>query len=113
MNVQGNIFKGLEHSQDEEFTEVLLNVDGFRLERIVSTGQNTPHGEWLNQDLHEWVVMLSGKAQLSFADSNEVIELEPGDYLNIPAHRCHRVERTDPSEPTVWIAIHYGVKMAS
>lgn len=113
MTVLGNIFEALEHSQDEEFTEALLNVDEFRLERIVSTGQHTSDGEWLDQDLDEWVVMLTGKAQLSFEDSNEVIDLEPGDFLNIPAHRRHRVEWTDPSEPTIWLAVHYGVKMAS
>ena len=28
--------------------------------------------------------------------------------VNIPAHRRHRVEWTDPHEPTIWLAVHYG-----
>ncbi|MDP7638693.1 MAG: cupin domain-containing protein [Candidatus Hydrogenedentes bacterium] len=113
MNVLGNIFNSIRQFQDEEFSESLLHAKGFRLERIISTGQRTPNGEWLNEDLDEWVVMLTGKAYLSFGDSNEIIDLKPGDYLNIPAHRRHRVEWTDPSEATVWLTIHYRVEDAS
>jgi len=25
----------------------------------------------------------------------------------IPAHRLHRVEWTDATEPTIWLALHY------
>jgi cupin 2 domain-containing protein len=35
-------------------------------------------------------------------------ELNTGDYLNIPAHCRHRVDWTDPSRTTIWLAIHYG-----
>jgi cupin 2 domain-containing protein len=35
------------------------------------------------------------------------VAMKPGDYLDIPAHRRHRVEWTDPAQPTVWLAIHY------
>lgn len=107
MNVLGNIFEQCVQSQDEEFFESLVTTGGFRLERIISTGHRTPGGEWLNQDRDEWVVMLTGKAHLSFEDSNDIVELRPGDYLSIPAHRRHRVEWTDPSEATIWLAIHY------
>jgi hypothetical protein len=27
---------------------------------------------------------------------------------NIPAHRRHRVEYTDPDSETVWLALHYS-----
>ena len=37
----------------------------------------------------------------------EPLELGPGDYVDLPAHRRHRVEWTTPDEPTVWLAIHY------
>lgn len=106
-HVLGNLFEHSGHSNDEELTEILLNQNGVRLERIVSTGQRTPDREWLDQDFDEWVVMLTGSARLSFADSGESVDLKPGDYLNIPAHRRHRVEWTDPSEATIWVAIHY------
>jgi cupin 2 domain-containing protein len=38
------------------------------------------------------------------------VEMKPGDFLNIPAHRRHRVEWTTPGEPTIWLAVHYGPK---
>jgi len=33
--------------------------------------------------------------------------LSHGDRLAIPAHVRHRVEWTDATEPTVWLAVHY------
>ena len=39
----------------------------FCLMRIVSTGQATPEGEWLDQDDNEWALVLSGSAVISFA----------------------------------------------
>jgi cupin 2 domain-containing protein len=32
----------------------------------------------------------------------------PGAYVHIPAHRKHRVEWTDPNQPTIWLAVHYS-----
>lgn len=90
-----------------ELIETLLRGGRFRLERIVSTGQETPKGQWYDQSEDEWVVLLSGAAQLRFASDEQHIELKPGDYLNIPAHSRHRVEWTDPTQSTVWLALHY------
>ena len=36
-----------------------------------------------------------------------VVELLPGDTINIPAHQKHRVEWTSPNKPTVWLAVFY------
>jgi cupin 2 domain-containing protein len=33
--------------------------------------------------------------------------LHPGDHVVIPAHRRHRVEWTDSTEKTIWLALHY------
>lgn len=110
VEVLGNIFGVPGGSREEEITETLLDTEGFRLERIVSTGQKTPDGEWYDQDVDEWVVVLTGKARLKFEDSDELVDLGPGDYRNIPAHSRHRVEWTTPSEPTIWLTIHYGPK---
>jgi cupin 2 domain-containing protein len=33
--------------------------------------------------------------------------LGPGDHVHIAAHRRHRVEWTDPVEPTLWLALHH------
>jgi cupin 2 domain-containing protein len=51
------------------------------------------------------VLLIQGAARLRLSD--EAVELKPGDFLNIPAHRKHRVEWTSPGELTIWLAIHY------
>lgn len=92
---------------DEQLTE-LLAAPGLRIERIVSTGQATPDGEWLDQPQAEWVILLRGAARLRFAVEAKPRLLKPGDYASIPAHCRHRVEWTTPREPTVWLAVHYA-----
>ena len=91
---------------DERFDE-LLRGDGFRLERILSTGQASPAGQWYDQDQAEWVLVLRGSAQLQFEGEAESVELGPGDYVLIPPHCRHRVQWTDPRYPTVWLALHF------
>jgi cupin 2 domain-containing protein len=93
--------------RDEEF-KYLLAAPGLRIERIVSTGQATPPGEWLDQAQAEWVILLRGSATLHFADEDQPRALRPGDYVNIPAHCRHRVEATAAGEPTIWLAVHYA-----
>jgi cupin 2 domain-containing protein len=102
-----NLFAPIPPEITAEIFQDLLATPNFRLERIVSTGQATPAGEWLHQDGHEWVALLTGSAGLRFEDEPEPRVLSPGDYLLIPAHRRHRVEWTDPAGPTVWLALHY------
>ncbi|RLB57651.1 MAG: hypothetical protein DRG80_07875 [Deltaproteobacteria bacterium] len=102
-----NIFSPLLVPAADEWFETLLQSKNFRLERIVSQGHISPDNFWHDQDQAEWVILLSGGARLLFANQNEEIELHPGDYLNIPAHRKHRVVWTDPDQPSVWLAIHY------
>jgi cupin 2 domain-containing protein len=48
---------------------------------------------------------LKGAARLRFEDS--IVEMKPGDFVNIPAHKKHRVEWTTPDEPTIWLAVFY------
>jgi len=115
-----NIFNSLKTSSAEEVTEEvfekLFSTSCFTLEKIVSTGQSTPPGQWYDQTQDEWVILLSGSAGLSFeTDETEKTEktvqvLHPGDYIHIPAHQRHRVEWTDSSQPTVWLALHYRNK---
>ena len=81
----------------QELFEPLLEGGPFRLERIVSTGQMTPAGEWYDQDWPEWVALLTGAARVRFADPDELIDLRPGDAVNIPAHRRHRRTRWPPN----------------
>ncbi|NIA20254.1 MAG: cupin domain-containing protein [Xanthomonadaceae bacterium] len=102
-----NIFSSFPVPAADEWIETLLQSKNFRLERIVSHGQTSPDNFWYDQDHPEWVILLSGSARLLFADQNQEIELYPGDYLSIPAHRKHRISWTDPGKPSVWLAIHY------
>ncbi len=100
-----NIFDLPSSLPNKELFESLVSADNILIERIISTGQTTPPGEWYDQDQDEWVILLQGFASLSYADGSE-IKLTKGDYLFIPAHQKHRVEYTS-SEPTcIWLAIH-------
>ena len=101
-----NLFADLPANLPAELTNTLLEAADVRIERIVSHGHASPEGFWYNQDRHEWVVVLKGAARLRFED--ETNELKPGDFVNIPAHRKHRVEWTTPDEPTIWLAVHYN-----
>ncbi|WP_439625143.1 cupin domain-containing protein [Gemmata sp.] len=101
----GNLFAGMPVELPEELFTTLLAAPGARVERIVSHGHASPDGFWYDQDSHEWVVLLKGAARLRFED--RVVELRPGDFVNIPAHQKHRVDWTAPDEPTVWLAVHH------
>ena len=102
-----NLFTAFRARQPDEQVDVLVETAACRLERIVSIAHATPAGEWFDQDRDEWVVLLSGSASLRFEDEAAARELAPGDVVEIPAHRRHRVERTDAHTPTVWLALHY------
>jgi len=102
-----NLLAPLPSVTEAEVFETLIEQRGFHLERIVSTGQATPPGQWLSQDRHEWVLLVVGSAALRFDGSAENLVLKPGDYVMIPAGCRHRVEWTDPNQPTVWLALHY------
>jgi len=102
-----NLFADLPRTLTDERFEFLVDSGRVRLERIVSTGHTTSAGQWFDQDTNEWVAVLRGRARLRFEDEAELRTLGPGDFLLIRAHRRHRVEWTDPDEPTVWLALHY------
>jgi cupin 2 domain-containing protein len=106
--IRQNLFHPLPDSSPDEVVEQLLSGSEFRLEKIVSTGQSTPPGEWYDQSESEWVALLAGGAKVLFEGNDVPLEMRPGDWINIPAHRRHRVEWTDPEQPTVWLAVHYG-----
>ncbi len=101
-----NLFKDLRPDLPNELFSTLLDAANVRIERIVSHGHASPEGFWYDQDHHEWVVVVKGAARLRFEDAP--IELKPGDFIDIPAHKKHRVEWTTPGEPTIWLAVHYG-----
>lgn len=102
-----SIFSNIPESITEEIFETLLQTDHFKLKRIISMGQATPSGEWYEQDSNEWVMLLSGSAGLLFEGDEEVLVMNPGDYVHIPARQRHRVEWTDTDQKTVCLALHY------
>jgi cupin 2 domain-containing protein len=105
--VTGNLFANVPGQLANEAVEELLSAPNVRIERIVSIGHATAADEWYDQDRAEWVVLLAGSAGLLFEGDTEPHPLVPGSYVHIPAHRRHRVARTDRSVPTIWLAIHY------
>jgi cupin 2 domain-containing protein len=102
----GNIFE-MPHPlrADVENVERLFGGPAVRIERIVSTGQRTPGGEWFDQEWDEWVALLEGTARLSLDDGTR-IQMKAGDWIVLPAHQRHRVEETSSSPPCIWIAVH-------
>lgn len=102
----GNLLAGLPERIDVERFDQLLQVANVRIERIVSFGQSTPAGEWYDQDWDEWVLVLSGAAEVLLAGEDRPRRLAPGDHLFLPAHVRHRVAWTAPDQPTIWLAVH-------
>ena len=100
-----NLFADLPQQLPDELFTTLLDAAGVRIERIVSHGHASAAGSWYDQDRHEWVIVLKGAARLRFEDG--VVEMKPGDFINIPAHTKHRVKWTTPDEPTIWLGVIY------
>ncbi len=100
-----NIFDLPSSLPNKELFESIVSTDNILIERIISTGQVTPPGDWYDQDKDEWVILLQGEAVLVYADDSQ-IKLAPGDYLFIPAHQKHRVEYTSSNPPCIWLAVH-------
>ena len=67
----------------------------------------SPPDFWYQQTQDEWVLLLSGSAQLRFADEAQARTLQPGDFVEIAAQRRHRVDATASGQASVWLAIHY------
>ena len=82
-----NLLSSLPAALPDELAETLVQAKHVRIERIVSHGHTSPEGIWYDQDQHEWVVVLKAAARLRFED--ETVEMPPGDFMNIPAHKKH------------------------
>jgi cupin 2 domain-containing protein len=102
-----NFFADIPASLPVELMQTVAKGRDVRIERIISRGHRSEEGFWYDQPEYEWVILLRGAARIRFAD-DDVVMLEPGDYLNIAAHEKHRVEWTDPNVETLWLAVHYS-----
>lgn len=101
-----NIFDDLPQHLPKELVQILVRAGEVRIERIISHGHASPADLWYDQGQHEWVIVLKGAARLQFEEG--MVEMKPGDFINIPAFKRHRVDWTTPDEPTVWLGVRYG-----
>ena len=109
---RGNLFENIPARIEKEEVSVLAAAGGAIVERIVSTGQTTLAGVWLEQDWTEWVALLTGSAGVLMEGEEKPRVLAPGDHLTIPPGVRHRVEWTDADQPTVWLAVHIGKRVS-
>ena len=100
-----NLLSSITATLPDELTETIVQAKHVRIEWIVSQGHVSPPDFWYDQEENEFVLLIQGAARLRFEDS--VVEMKPGEWINIPAHRKHRVEWTTPDEKTVWLAVFY------
>jgi cupin 2 domain-containing protein len=98
-----NLLADIPSNLPDEVVQTLLKSSHVRIERIVSHGHRSPDDFWFDQDENEWVLLIAGAARLEF--ENEMVELTPGSFVSIPAHRRHRVAWTDPERATIWVAV--------
>ncbi|MDJ0703162.1 MAG: cupin domain-containing protein [Leptolyngbyaceae cyanobacterium MO_188.B28] len=101
-----NIFTELPKNFEAEVFEILASSETVKIERIISKGHTSPETGWYDQEQNEWVIVLRGEAVLAF-EEDESVRLTEGSYINIPSHKKHRVDWTDPNHETIWLAVHY------
>ena len=104
--ISGNLFESIPKDLNQEQIQQIVQSEQVCIERIISRGQSSPESGWYDQEQNEWVMVLSGGAELLFEGAGTV-RLNPGDYFDIPAHTKHRVSWTDPDIETIWLAVHY------
>lgn len=101
-----NLLENLPADLSNEVIEQLIEHDQVKIERIVSRGHTSPASGWYQQAQSEWVMVISGQAELTFDDGSKA-NMNAGDYVLIEANRKHKVSWTDPEQNTVWLAVHY------
>ena len=106
--LEGNFYAVPENLLPAEFElyESLTETETVKIERIISTGQCTPEGQWLEDEKDEWVMLLRGESEISFENGFRK-KLISGDYLLIPKNTRHRVEKTSAEVHCIWLAIYY------
>ena len=101
-----NIFKNIpEKENNEEIFEKLFSGKNFNIERIISDGQTTPEGEWLEEEGEEWVILLEGNSKIEFGNGDSV-EMKKGDWILIPPKTIHKVTYTSINPKCIWLAVH-------
>jgi cupin 2 domain-containing protein len=103
----GSLFETIPAELPDEIFETLCETERVKIERIVSSGHASPDGFWYDQEDNEFVLVVKGSAGLRIENKDAIVALKAGDYYIIGAHVRHRVEWTDASCETIWLAVHY------
>ncbi|MCW8884721.1 MAG: cupin domain-containing protein [Motiliproteus sp.] len=102
-----NLFAGIPSDLPQELIDTLLEAEGLRLQRIVSSNHSSAEGFWYQQQENEWVLVIQGAARLQIEEQDQELELKTGDYLNIPAGLRHRVSWTSADPDCIWLCLFY------
>ncbi|OKH88054.1 cupin domain-containing protein [Thalassospira sp. TSL5-1] len=102
-----NLFAALPDAKNSEIFDEILRSPCLRIERIVSRGQSSPETGWYDQQPAEWVILLTGSAEIVFEGEDNGHVLKPGDHLYIPPGCRHRVAWTEKDTDTVWLAVFF------
>ncbi len=97
--VRGRLLDATVAPATGETTQVLASVGSAVVEQILSGELDAPVDYLATAD--EWVVVLTGGAQLEVAGTP--VGLAPGDWLLLPAGTPHRLTATRPG--TSWITV--------
>jgi cupin 2 domain-containing protein len=103
----GSLLENIPKELPEEIFETICSTDNIKIERIVSRGHASPDGFWYDQEKNEFVLVVKGSAGLRLENEDDIVVLKAGDYFNIAAHVKHRVEWTDSTCETIWLAVYY------
>jgi len=106
-NLRDGVSSGLLTS---ETFDTLIEHKNLRIERIVSTGQVTPQGQWYDSAEAEFVLLVAGEARLRIEGEAEDRSLGEGDYIFLPPHCRHRVTFTRASPSTIWLAMYFAAQ---
>jgi len=107
MPMKGTLIEDIPVELPEEIFDTICLSDNVKIERIVSRGHASPEGFWYDQERSEFILIVQGSAGLKLENERDIVVLKTGDYLNIGAHVKHRVEWTDSTCETIWLAVHY------
>jgi len=107
---KGNIFetRGIQSDTGEIFETILMSKK-LKIERILTLSPYDQPGEWYDQKMDEWILLLQGRAEIEYKKKPKVA-LNAGDYIFIPAHEIHRVGQSSPDKKCIWLAIHGNLK---
>ncbi len=75
-----NIYELPQELNHLEKFEQIAHGKNIQIERIISTGQTTPSGQWYDQEFDEWVILLQGEAELSY-DDDTGLKLKAGEII--------------------------------